>query len=392
MKKFISFALIGTTTSLLAMYAEEAYLYKDPRIMGMGGVNVAVGAYSTSVFSNPAGLANIEKEHGIVVDLFSLGLSATAKVQDFMDDLDSVDDDDTAGMVDMLEKYNGEHFHIGVDNYTSVSKNSDLFAWSIGILAAVDTNFMSHANGGSEGGLLGSTSRTYGGLVLGGAKSFETQAGRFDVGMGFKYITQNSYEGVLTASELIDDSEDITDKLKDKYEEKASGFGVDLGLTYQPFQDSAWHPAFGISILNIGAMDMDDNYGSQPITVNLGASITPEVRFIDKLVVAMDYVDLLGANKLRMYELTDDNEVSHTDYDTYNFMKKLRLGVGATLIDTSYFSTTLNLGLYQSAYTAGLDMMITVLRINLATYEEQVGTGSTDISDRRYMAQIGIGW
>ena len=55
----------------MAMYAENASLYKDPRIMGMGGANVAVGAYSTSVFSNPAGLTNIKKDHGFVVDLFA---------------------------------------------------------------------------------------------------------------------------------------------------------------------------------------------------------------------------------------------------------------------------------------------------------------------------------
>jgi len=44
-KRILSLALLGTTSSLFALGAEHAYLYKDPRIMGMGGANVAVGAY-----------------------------------------------------------------------------------------------------------------------------------------------------------------------------------------------------------------------------------------------------------------------------------------------------------------------------------------------------------
>ncbi len=395
MKKLISLALLGATTSLMAMYAEQAYLYKDPRVMGMGGANVAVGAYSTSVFSNPAGLANIRKEHGYIVDLLGTGLSLTSQVKDFMDDIDNVDKDDTAAMTDVLQKYNGEHFHIGVDNYSSVSKYSDVFAWSVGILTAADINFMSHANGSSEGGLLGTTSRVYGGLVLGGAKTYSTKIGLLDIGVGLKYIKQKSYEGVLTVSELVDDNEDedISDKLEDKYEKSASGVGIDLGVVYYPFMDNLWNPAFGLSILNIGSLDMNDNYGAQPTTVNIGASLMPRVKYIDKLVLAVDYVDLFNANKLRIYDYNgDDNSVNYTDYDTSDFMKNLRIGAGIGLIDSTYFSATLNLGLYQSAYTAGLDMMITMLKLNFATYKEQVGSGSTDISDRRYMLQIGVGW
>ena len=148
-----------------------------------------------------------------------------------------------------------------------------------------------------------------------------------------------------------------------------------------------------VFILNIGSMDMDDNYGGQPMTVNIGASVTPDVSFMNKLVLAIDYVDLLNANKLRIYNYNADGDtVSYSDYDTSDTMKNIRLGAGLGLIDTTYFSTTLNVGMYQSAYTAGIDMAITILKLNFATYEEQVGTGSVDIADRRYIAQIGIGW
>ncbi len=393
-KKIISIVLLGATTSLMALGAEHAYLYKDARIMGMGGANVAVGGYSTSVFSNPAGLANIKKDHGFVVDLLGLGVSTSENTSDFISDIDEASDaeDETEAMTDVLEKYAGEHFHIGVDNYTAVSKNSDIFAWSIGILAAADINFQAHPNGSADGGLLATTSRTYGGVVLGVAKPYSTEYGRIDIGVGLKYISQLSYEGSLGVNELTDDDEDIDDKLQDKYEQESSGFGLDIGVTYYPFAESFWNPAFGLSILNIGSMDMDDNFGGQPTTVNVGASVTPEVAYIDKLVLAIDYVDIFNANNVRIYNYNDGDYVTYTDYEESDVMKRIRLGASACLVDSSYFSTTVKVGMYQAAYTAGVDMELTFLKLSFATYEEQVGTGSVDIADRRYVAQIGIGW
>jgi hypothetical protein len=393
MKKIVTLSLI-TATSLMAMYGEHAYLYKDPRIMGMGGANVAVGSYSTSVFSNPAGLTNIEKEHGFVVDLLGLGVSGSKSALDFAEDLqDAIDTEEDAEVAKVLKEYSGEHFHVGVDNYTSISKNSDVFAWSIGLLAAADVNFMPHAQGSTTGGLLQTSSRAYGGIVLGAAKPFDTELGRVDVGVGVKYISQMSYEGVLGVSELLEDGEDndLADTLQDKYEKESSAIGLDLGVMYHPFSDSYWNPTFGLSIMNIG-MEMDKNYGYQPITVNVGASVTPEVPYLDKLVLAIDYVDLLNANKVRTYKFSETDEVIYSDYKEEDYMKRLRLGVSATLLDTWAFSTTLNAGMYQGAYTAGVNLELFFLKLNAATYEEQIGTGDVDIADRRYMVQLGIGW
>jgi hypothetical protein len=389
-KKIILSALIGATSSLMALGAEQASLYKDPRIMGMGGANIAVGGYSSSVFSNPAGLANIDKENGYIVDLLSIGLSGSSGFEDFANGINDAETDEE--MTDVLEKYAGEHFHVGVDNYSAISHNGDSFAWSIGLLTATDVNFETHPNGSTNGGLLETTSRVYGGVIIGAAKAYHTTAGRVDVGVGLKFITQKSYEGALGLSELVN-SDDLAQTLQDKYEKDSSGVGLDLGLTYHPFEYSLWHPAIGLSVLNIGDMSMDDNYGQQPTTVNIGVSITPEVKYIDKLVLAVDYVDIFDANIIRIYDYNDDGDVVYySDYTDSDFIKRLRVGLGIGLVDTTWFSLQINTGLYQGAYTAGLDMALTILKLNVATYEEQVGTGSVDIPDRRYMALLSIGW
>jgi len=397
MKKILSLALIGATTSLFGLYAEHASLYKDPRIMGMGGVNVAVGGYSTSVFSNPAGLASIKKEHGIVVDLLAIGADYTPDGQSFVDDLNDVETDTNINpnantdLTNVLQKYSGEPFHIGINNYTSISKNSDAFAWTIGLLAATEFNFMPHADGGSQG-LLATSSRGYGGVVVGVAKPYLLDIGRLDIGMSVKYISMQSYEGTLDINDLlVDDDEDIGDTLQDKYEQKNSGVGVDIGITYHPFPDGFWNMAIGMSVLNIGSIDMDKQYGGQPMTVNVGASISPEVKWISHFTLGVDYVDLLEENKLRMYDISGDT-VEYKDYDEGDFGKRLRLGVSLGLIDTTFLTTTLNAGLYQGAYTAGIDFQLAIIKLNVATYEEQLGTGDIDITDRRYMGQLAISW
>ena len=399
MKKIVSLALLCATTSLMAMYAEQASLYKDPRIMGMGGANIAVGSYSTSVFSNPAGLANIKKEHGFVVDLLSIGLAGTSKMNSFVNDINDANDaeDETAAMSNVLKEYSGEHFHTDVSAYMSVSKNSDMFAWSIGLLSAVDVNLMAHGNGSSNAELLETTSRSYGGIVLGVAKPYQIKYGQLDVGMGLKYITLTSYEGTLGISELTskDDDDSIGDKLRNRYEKKTNGVGVDLGVVFKPnFQSTQlWHPAIGFSIMNLGSINMNDNYGGQPMTLNAGISISPEVRYIDNFKVALDYVDMLGANKLCIYNMKNpDGTASYTDYKTSSFMKNLRFGMSAGLIDSTFFSSTLNLGLYQGAYTAGLSLDLTILKLDFATYQEEVGDNTSSIDDRRYMVQLAIGW
>jgi len=250
---------------------------------------------------------------------------------------------------------------------------------------------MVHGNGSSNAAPMEFTGREYGGVVLAGAKEYDTSAGAVDVGIGLKYIVQKSYEGPIYISDL--QANHVATHLKNKYEKTASGFGVDLGVTYKPFPTNYWHPAFGLSVLNIGAMHMDDNYGQQQTTVNIGASVTPDVSFLNKFVFAVDYVDMFNANKLRVYTYNSDpNKVTYKDYRDSDFMKRLRLGAGFRFVDNTYFSSQLNLGLYQGAYTAGLEMELTILKLNIATYQEQIGIGSVDIPDRRYMAQIGIGW
>ena len=379
--------LLGCATSLMAIQAEQAYLYKDSRVMGMGGADIAVGTYSTSIFSNPASLARIHKSKGLVIDLVGLGISATGDVLEFTDAVNDAGDSEEE-LANVLKEYSGDNFHIGLDNYSSISQHSDAFAWSIGILAASDVNVMAHSNGKPSGNFIETTSRVYAGVIAGVAKPFYTDIGRLDLGFGMKYISQTSYEGTVGVYDYTSQDDFI-----EQYEKKASGFGLDAGLTYHIYNSSSLHMAFGASLMNIG-LEMDDNYGYQPMTLNFGLSASTRFAFVEKLTLALDYVDALGTNQYRHYTITENgSSTEYVDYDAYDFMKNIRLGAKIRLADSDALLSDINLGIYQSAYTAGLDLRLAAFCISIATYQEEVGiNNNTSNTDRRYLASMGISW
>ena len=247
-----------------------------------------------------------------------------------------------------------------------------------------------HAN--SIDGILEVQSRGYGGVT--GAFSYTVENfGRGDLilGVGAKVIFQKSFEGKLTPSDLIN-GDDIGDELRDRMEKDSDGYAVDLGAIYKFDAMKSLKPAIGLSVMNIGSVDFDDSYGGQPTTVNIGASIEPDISFLKKTRVAIDYVDVFNANTYRIYNLDENDEVSFTDYDDTDFLKRLRFGISGLIYDNSWSSLELATGVYQGGVTAGIDFTASVFRLGFSTYEEQIGPSHGDDSDRRYSVNLSVAW
>ena len=393
MKRLLSLSLIALGTLVSADISTQEFLYKDARIMGMGAANTAVGGYSTSLFYNPAGLITIKKSHGYEVEVLGISASASQDMKTFVDDLDNAQTDQET--IAVIKQHAGEVYNATVSNYSSLSRHTeDDLAFSIGLLAAVDINLMPHAYGGANG-LLETHSRVYGGVFVGGAKKFEQIAnGDLTVGVSVKYITQNSYEAGLDEAEVLQHKDDLATYIQDTYEVSNSGFGMDLGLLYEPYILKQWHPKIGLSVMNIGTLNFDDVYGVQPITFNMGISVAPEVSYVDSLVIAVDYVDITNEQQARVRNYNPYR--SQDQYDSvsieYNFMQHFRAGLSLGLFDNKWITTTLNAGLYQGAYTAGIDFQLTLLKLQFSTYQEQLGSTVGQLEDRRYVVGLGLGW
>lgn len=391
MKKILPLSLLALSSLAYADMSTQEFIYKDPRIMGAGGANTASGGYSTSIFYNPAGLIKIKKSHGVEVELLSIGVTSSEKTKPFIDD---VSDSNETEIINTVAKYSGDAFNATVSNYSSFSYHTqnDL-AYSFGILAASDINLIPHTNSGING-IIETHSRSYGGFFLGVANKYEDiLSGSLTVGVTAKYITQKSYEAGLDLGEVTEHKDDLIGYIQNTYEVANAGFGVDLGLLYD-FKSDYWHPSLGMSVMNIGTLDFKDSYGAQPVTLNFGASVSPDISWSNSLKISIDYIDALNSQQARIrnynpYRSQDQYDSVDVEFDA---LQHIRAGVSLGLLDNSWFMMTLNGGLYQGSYTAGLDMQLAIIKIQAATYQEQLGSVIGQLEDRRYVLALGIGW
>lgn len=398
MKKLLPLSFLAVSSLVYADMSTEGFLYKDPRIMGMGGANTAVGGYSSSIFSNPAGLIKIKKEHGIEAEILGLTLSGSQRTQSFANDIQN---SNSSQVVDTVKKYSGDAFNLNVANYTSFSYHAQNdTAYSFGLLASGDMSFIPHSNSGANG-ILETHSRVYGGIFLASAKRYNGIStgvlngvldGDLTVGVTAKYIQQKSYEAGLDTGEVTNHKDNLVQYLQDTYEVDNSGFGLDIGTLYE-FKNKTWNPAIGLSVMNIGTLNFDA-YGSQQLSANLAASIAPEISWSNSLSFSVEYTDLFNSQQARIrnynpYRSQDQYDNADVEYD---MMNHLRLGGSLGLIDNSWFLATLNAGLYKGAYTAGIDMQLALLKLQFATYQEQLGSTPGQLEDRRYVVGVGLGW
>lgn len=389
--KWILPTLVALTVSSSALAAPHAYLYKDSRVMAMGGAGVATGGYSTSLFQNPAGLSNLSTEHGLIVELLGLSFTASGEAANVTQDiLDAIDTDDTEAVKDVLNAYAGTPVHLDFSNYSSVSYNHGDIAWSLGLLAASEANLL--VNPYSVADSVEIQARGYGGLNAGVSYTLrELWIGDLALGLGGKFYAQNSYEDTLNAQELID-FEQSGDDIADRASETRTAFSFDIGAIYQI--DAPLSPSLGFSVMNIGGLDFEDAFGSQPMTVNIGGAIEPEIPFIKRTRLAIDYMDLLGANTYRLYFPTtnEDGSPYYKDIESDDMMQNLRLGLSALIYDNSWSSLELATGLYQGNVTGGIDFVASIFKLSFSTYAEEVGPVSGDYTDRRYTVDLGIAW
>jgi hypothetical protein len=382
-------SLVAMAVSGAAVAAPQSYLYKDTRTMAMGGASVATGGYSTAVFSNPAGLAKLPTDHGMIVELLGFQATATQNGTEIFTDLaDASDSDDSSDIEDVLEKYAGQPVYIDFSNYSSVSYNHGDIAWSIGLLAATDINVTANPYSIS---VLELQARAYGGVNAGVSYTLRDMwLGDLSLGLGGKFYGQNSYEDVLDPDAILD-FEGKADEITDEASETNTAFAFDLGAIYQ--FNVPLKPSFGLSIMNIGGLDFDDAYGSQPMTVNIGGAVEPEIPFIKRTRIAIDYVDVLNANTFRIYDYNPDEDgLSYRDVESNDIIQQLNLGMSALLYDNTWSSLELAAGLYQGNWTAGIDFAASIFKLSFASYAEEVGPVSGDKTDRRYTASLGLGW
>ena len=375
MKKIALTSLLSSTLMIAGSY-EYPSVYKDTRIMGMGGANVAVGGESAAMFYNPAGLSRLDPDDGVEVELFNLNIAFSADTIDFITEVSDAEDE--TAMIESLEAYYGQNNHLTFNDYSSVSYRGEQFAWSIGVLAGLQGNFQAHTLS-HPSGIVEINAIVTGALVAGIAYDVNDY---IHVGTSLK-VYQGA--GVAKGFDYGDIDGIDADTLTDGAEFSATT--VDLGVIYDleglsdivpfsvPFEE-VLHPAVGLSVMSIGGAEFGQ-YGTMPMTFNLGLSIEPEIPVFQNWVFAMDYIDMFNAYG--------------DEYDR-DAAKRIRLGAHFSLFDNQWVEASLSTGMYNAAYTFGAELRLGIFDLAYSTYAEAIGAYASQNLDRRHQIMFNIGW
>ncbi len=366
---------------------EYPTIYKDPGIMAMGGAYNAIGGSVNALFYNPAGLSNIDPKKGYEVCLLKLSgtasSSAVSFVNDFMDILDIDNDtEQQTKLNNLISKHLGDDFYLDLQTMPlGIARNFGTVSFGLAIFGSAQGNFIPHQGAGIDG-VIEISSKDYVGIIAGISYQMKSEIygkyGRFKLGVGVKYLSAGSINHSFRTAEIIENSDDFTDYIKDNYYNTGQGIGFDVGVLYVKEFKRFVDIQLGVSVMNIGDLDLGDA-GTIPMSVDTGIALKPHFKgfkgFFKDPVIALDVVDI-----------TKNNGVDE------DWGKRIRAGVGFKLIDSKFLSCDLKGGLYQGYPAFGMDLDLFIFSFQFATYAEEIGAYAGQKENRRYTASISIKW
>ncbi len=341
---------------VLPVYAKEIpTLYRGIRPLGMGGAFTAVADDENALFYNPAGLKSSTTQKGVEIlnPLFEFSQGSL----DLVTDLADLQGGNISGVTDFLAKRIGEHQHLRA----SIFPHLLIPPFGIGILAQGigDLEIRNPVFPEADTDIRIDT-----GLIAGVAHDF----GRgLQGGVTVKYIQRQGVLKTFTAVDIAGKTFDPLETLKTQ-----SDFALDIGglahlSEWTPMQK--WDPTVGLTLQNITDLDFKD-IGTLPQQINVGAAIHPDTGMV-KSTVAFDFLDITG------------------EVGTKETPGK-RTHVGAEFTFPKVLS--LRFGMNQDYFTGGLSIDFWILRLDYATFEEELGAFAGQRGDRRHLAQIRLGF
>ncbi len=345
-------AALATLAALPAAARELPAFFKGTRPLGMGGAFTAVADDANALFYNPAGLDRIEQWR---VEVINPQLEVGEGGFDFARDAMDTDFSDAGDVTRLIRDYVGESEHYRA----SLLPNYVRRHFGVGVLAQFETNFQPNNIAFPEMDI--EALQTFSAHLGCGFGFFD---GVLRVGAAGKYVHRYRLDQVYTAVEIAAD--DFDQRVKDDLQDDG-GFGFDAGLMLAP----PWvlEPILAVVVQNIGDTDLGAA-GDLPQQINLGLSFQHAFDWLT-LVAAADWVDVT-------------NDVGDDD-DTY---KRLHFGL------EGQFARYLSLrgGLYQGYTSLGATLDFRLVRLDYATYAEELGSAAGDKDDRRHVFQLTLGW
>jgi len=322
----------------------------------MGDAFTALSDDENALFYNPAGLKLENAHQGVAVlnPLFEI----SSESLDLYNDYTTLNQNNNSEVTAFLQERIGQHQHFR----TSLFPHLFVLPFAIGILSQ-GTGDMEFRNPVLPE--VATDLRLDVGLVAGGAHDF----GRGLLGgMTAKYIQRKGIVKTYTAVDISSNTFDTQADLK-----TSSDFSFDLGgmihLSEWTELDQWGDPVVGVVLQNITDLDFDE-VGLHPMQLNLGVAIHPEIEMVQS-TFALDFVDITQ-------RLGTDNDLG----------KRIHLGAEFTFPKM----VSARLGLNQGYLTGGVTFDFWIVRLDIATFSEEIGASFRQREDRRTLAQISLGF
>lgn len=348
---------LGPVTPAAADDIEFYSLYRSPYFLGRGNTGIAVADNHEAIFYNPAGLAlgkGIYKE----TVLISPTIESSVKTKDIVRQALIEEKNDT----DTFRNFIGHNIHLGLNNFTGVVFRRA----AVGIAASGHTNALlakSKEDRGVES--LKAEAAANRVATFSFADDFWNQ--KLLVGATAKYVMR--HDARIEVSAL--DATNIADQLgDDSVSTERTGMGVDLGLMYR-FDKVPWR--LGLHAENLGGTNLkpaeaDATSRRLPQVVSLGSAVELKTR-MSTMMFLMDYRDIGGS----------------TETSTF---KRLHLGAEMNVAKV----VGLVGGLNQGYPSAGVYLNLYVMRFDIGTYTQEVGTSAGTRPDQRLYFRLMAGF
>ena len=353
MKRTFGLILIFATVlaSGLARAQENPTLFQGIRPLGMGGAFITLSDDENAVFYNPAGLNDVEGFGG--VEIINPLVESSENSVNIYKDVKDLNGNDVNQVTDFLNAHIGDHQHVR----GAVFPNLLLHNIEIGVLAngAADLDIRNAANPEVAANVHLDV-----GILAGVAYGFLDKM--LQVGATAKEVRREGLDHVYTPDEIASSAFDPYNQTSHH-----SDFAFDVGAKVN--LPLLFHPTLAVVGQNLTDLDFKEagKIGQQ---VNIGAAVNPDL-WILKTTFAIE-VDDVGKQ-----------QPGSTD-----FYKRFHLGAEARFPAI----LAVRIGLNQGYLTGGVSADFAFIKLGFATYAEELGAYAGQRADRRYDAQISVGF
>ncbi|MGE4234003.1 MAG: hypothetical protein AB7F43_11805 [Bacteriovoracia bacterium] len=352
-------------SSLIASASEELIrTYRGVRSLGMGGLVTTTGVYDEAMFGNPATMIEAETWKLSI-------LNVTAEVNDnLIKDINTVkgvSGSSGSSVITKLSSLSGRNQHARVTVFPALymphlfDRNTGL---SFGVIANVQANLMLRST-------LDLDSQTY--VDAGPVVNFVRRVWHEQLAFGINL--RATYRGASDSSIGATSFLSGTKLTPSDLLGVGAGIDGDIGVLYR-FEKRIFGflPAIGASLNNVAKSSY--KFGNKP-----GLGKPPANDRTAAVGVRFDLPDLFFFRKIIL--AAEMQNIGSTSKQASIF-KKTHMGLETKLL---HF-LSIRGGANQGYYTAGLGIDIPILKIDLATYGEELGAVAGQLEDRRYVARI----